>query len=177
MRAAVASMIAVLLAASAARADDAEDAAQVHLDRGVEAFRAGEYERAHRELTLASELAPDKPNPYRWLALTDVQLGDCARALVDLEGFLSRVPEDDPRAPELIRVRVMCQRTLADAEEPAPPPPRARRPLTRRWWFWPAVIGAAAAVTTAVVIAADRPDDALLPPIRCDAAGCEAGGP
>src|SRR5262245_26310500 len=104
MRAAAA-IIAVLAAAAAsrpapARADAVEDAARVHLDRGVAAFRAGDYALALRELTAASELVPDAPNPHRWLALTEVQLGDCRSALGHIEGFLSRVPADDPRTAE-----------------------------------------------------------------------------
>lgn len=110
-----------LPAAPAARADAVEDAARVHLDRGVAAFRAGEYPRALRELTAASELVPDKPNPYRWLALTQVQLGDCRSALEHIEDFLSRVPADDERTAELVRLRELCQRTGALRVESAPP--------------------------------------------------------
>jgi hypothetical protein len=176
MRSSVASIVVVLLALAApAAADDVEAEALAHIDRGVEAFRAGEYALAHREFTAANQLVPDRANPYRWLALTEVQLGDCAAALVHIEGFLSRVDRDDPRGAEMVRNRVLCEKTLADqaaqAERP-PSPPRARRPITRRWWFWPAVIGAAAANTTGVVIALDQPDDPVLPPVRCDDAGC-----
>ncbi len=121
MRASAATILVVALAAGAARADTVEDAARVHLDRGVAAFRAGDYARAHRELTAASELVPDRPNPYRWLALTEVQLGDCRRALVNIEAFLSRVPDDDERVPEIVRLRELCQRTGALRVESTPP--------------------------------------------------------
>src|SRR5512139_2653469 len=87
----------VALAARPVSADPVEDAAQLHLDRGIAAFERGEFLTAHRELQAANELVPAKPNPYRWLALTEVQLGDCARARVNIEGFLERVPEDDAR--------------------------------------------------------------------------------
>jgi hypothetical protein len=178
MRRAVASIVAVLVAAATVHADEREDAALRHLDRGVEAFRAGEYALAHREFSAAHELVPDRANPYRWLALTEVQLGDCPAALVHIEGFLSRVAEDDPRGAELVRMRVLCEQTLAE-----PPPfdsaaarPRSgqarRRPITRRWWFWPAVVGAAATITAGVVLAVDRPDDPVLPPVECDPEGC-----
>jgi len=126
MRAAAASILALgpvlglALGAPAARADAVEDAARVHLDRGVAAFRAGDYPRAHRELTVASELVPDKPNPYRWLALTEVQLGDCRGALVHIEGFLSRVPAGDERVAELVRLRELCQKTGALRVESQP---------------------------------------------------------
>ncbi|HTE56366.1 MAG TPA: PEGA domain-containing protein [Kofleriaceae bacterium] len=113
MRAFVASIAvaAASLVAAPVRADPAEQAALVHLDRGVAAFRARDYTGAHREFAAASELAPDRPNPYRWLALTEVQLGDCQRAVVHAGDFLSRVRPDDPRAAELVRVRELCQRT------------------------------------------------------------------
>ncbi len=121
MRAAAASILVLALAPPAARADAVEDAARVHLDRGVAALRAGDYALALRELTAASELVPDKPNPYRWLALTEVQLGDCRRALVHIEGFVSRVPADDARVAELVRLRELCQRTGALRVESSPP--------------------------------------------------------
>ena len=176
MRSSVASIVAVLLVLAAPAAAEDEEAALRHIDRGVEAFRAGEYDLAHREFTAAQELVPDRANPYRWLALTEVQLGDCAAALVHIEGFLSRVEPDDPRSAEMIRNRVLCKKALVHPErEPAgleSKEPRARRPITRRWWFWPAVLGAAAAITTGVVLAADQPDAPVLPPIACDPEGC-----
>jgi hypothetical protein len=235
MRAVVASIAVatVLLVAPPVRADPVEQAALVHLDRGVAAFRARDYTGALREFRAASQLAPDRPNPYRWLALTDMQLGDCRSALVHADGFLSRVPADDARAPELVRLRERCRRTGVLAVDSSPrsaalriddalvgrtpyralsmragahrlvaespgyhPAGRsivvqaggelavrldltpARVPITRRWWFWSAVIGAAAAATVAVVVASSGgPDDALLPPIRCDASGCDPGVP
>jgi len=120
MRAPAASIL-LLVLAGPARADGVEDAARVHLDRGVAAFRARDYARAHRELTAASELVPDKPNPYRWLALTEVQLGDCRAALGHIETFLARVPEGDERVAELVRLRDLCQRTGALRVDSTPP--------------------------------------------------------
>src|SRR4051812_42420289 len=106
MRAVVAAILAVeLFAAPAVRAGPTEDAAQVHLDRGIAAFQAGDFALAKHELTAARELAPHKPNPYRWLALSEVQLGDCPHALDDIASFLARVATDDPRIPELDRLR------------------------------------------------------------------------
>ncbi len=113
MRALVAAIVAVGLLAAPVRADPSADqaAALVHLRKGVAAFRAGEFRRAHDELQLAHRLAPDKPNPYRWLALTEVQLGDCPSALANIEQFVSRVPPDDARTAELVRLRDLCQQT------------------------------------------------------------------
>jgi hypothetical protein len=112
MTAHVASIVAAaLLAATPAAADPAEDAALAHLDRGVAAYRARDFARAHDELLEASRLAPDRPNPYRWLALAEVELDDCQSALVNIEGFLSRVPTGDTRIPELVALRDRCLHT------------------------------------------------------------------
>ncbi len=100
-----------LCAVETAAADPTAGAALVHLERGVAAFRAGDFARAHRELLAAHDLAPDRPNPYRWLALTEIQLGDCAHALVNIDGFLTRVATGDPRVPEMTRWRELCART------------------------------------------------------------------
>lgn len=97
--------------ASPARADAVEDAAQVHLDRGIAAFEKGDFLAAHREISAANGLVPTKPNPYRWLALVEVQLGDCAKALANIEAFLARVAEDDTRRAEMLRLRDLCSRT------------------------------------------------------------------
>ena len=94
-----------------AHADAVEDAAQVHLDRGIAAFEKGDFLAAHREMTAANGLMPAKPNPYRWLALVEVQLGDCTKALANIEAFLSRVAEDDARRAEMLRLRELCSRT------------------------------------------------------------------
>lgn len=121
MRAVVASIaVAATCLAAPVRADPTEAAALVHLHRGVAAFRAGDFGLAHREFEAARELAPDRPNPYRWLALTEVQTGDCRRAIANAEAFLSRVAADDPRAPELVRVRELCARTAALRVESSP---------------------------------------------------------
>jgi hypothetical protein len=121
MRAVVASIaVAATCLAAPVRADPTEAAALVHLHRGVAAFRAGDFARAHREFEAARELAPDRPNPYRWLALTEVQTGDCRRAVVNADAFLSRVAADDPRAAELVRVRELCGRTAVLRVESTP---------------------------------------------------------
>ena len=101
----------VVLAARVASANPTEDAAQVHLERGVKAFEKGDYLAAHKELAAANELVPAKANPYSWLALTEVQLGDCARARVNIEAFLERADADDERRSEMLRLRELCSKT------------------------------------------------------------------
>jgi hypothetical protein len=110
----------VALAVSPAAADSVEDAAQVHLDRGVAAFEQGDFLVAHREIAAAHDLVPDKPNPYRWLALVEVQLGDCVKAQANITAFLARVPETDERRAEMLRLRELCSRTGALAIRTTP---------------------------------------------------------
>ena len=158
----------------------AEAEALAHLDRGVAAFRAGDYALAEQELRDAQRLAPGHANPYRWLALTEVQLGECEAALVDVESFLSRVPAGDPRVPELTALRAHCvlelqARSHLEHARPAPAPapaPRSSRPLSHRWWFWTA-IGAVALTAAGVTYLAVHDDGpAQLPAITCGASGC-----
>ena len=111
MRAVSVTIVAFALAAAPARAEPVEDAAQLHLDRGIAAFEKGDFLAAHREITAANGLVPEKANPYRWLALVEVQLGDCAKALANIEGFLARVAVDDARRAEMLRLRELCSRT------------------------------------------------------------------
>lgn len=101
------SAVIVWLASTPAFADDRADA-QAALERGVAAYRAGELTAARDELTAANKLAPDSPNPYRWLAIVEVGLGNCMPALVHVEGFLARVPSTDARIPEVIALRDRC---------------------------------------------------------------------
>ncbi|HEX3757306.1 MAG TPA: hypothetical protein VHW23_01310 [Kofleriaceae bacterium] len=187
-------VLAAVLSAAAARAepapvvpgDTAENRALVHLDRGVAAYRAGDLRRAHAELVEANQLAPDRPNPYRWLALTEAALGDCDGALVDVEGFLSRVAADDPRVGELRALRERCLRSVRDSaartvepgaaaaapSPPAAPPPAPAEPsLFRRWWFWTAV-GAVAITAAGATYALTRDPPPRLPRVTCDPAGC-----
>jgi hypothetical protein len=113
-------VVALQLAATVSRGDPAEDAALAHLDRGVAAFRAGDFAAAHVELAEAQRLAPDRPNPYRWLAMTEAALGDCRSALISVERFLSHVAVDDPRVAEVVAVRGRCISTGALRIESTP---------------------------------------------------------
>lgn len=182
MRAQLATILAaVAVAVAPARADDVEAAAQVHLDRGIAAFGAGDLALAKKELLTAVELVPHKPNPYRWLALAEIQDGDCAHAKLDVESFLARVPPDDERIPELLRARDACKQKgvpqIVPRAEPAPvgqplPPAPAERSIATRWWFWTAIGVGAVAITGAIVFATRDDGPTELPAIRCNASGC-----
>lgn len=170
---AVAVALLALAPARTARADDVEARALEHLDRGVAAFQAGEYTRAHREFRAAHELVPDRANPYRWLALTEMQLGDCARAVPNIAEFERRVAAEDPRLAELVRLRVLCEREHTTPPPPTPAP-APRRPLTQRAWFWPTVAGVTVVVAGGVLLgfALAGDDISRLPPIQCGDTGC-----
>lgn len=182
MRALVVVIAIALLPSSTATADPVEEAALLHLERGIAAFEAKDFARALKELRAAHELVPDKANPYRWLALTEIQLGDCASALVHIDAFLARVPPDDSRVAEMSRWRELCRRggtaepqvtgTQGLATAAASPPPE-RKPIHARWWFWPAVGAVALAATGAVIVVATARDETVLPPIQCGSSGCQ----
>lgn len=174
---AVAQLAAVPMHVAPLAAEPVEDRALAHLDRGVAAYRAGDYERARKELTEASALVPTRANPYRWLAMAEVQLGDCRSALFHIESFLSRVPAGDPRVPEVIALRTRCTEpsppVVATTPVPvAPPPPPAPEPsLVHRWWFWTA-IGAVTLTAAGVTYGLTRGGDPRLPPVTCTPTGC-----
>jgi hypothetical protein len=162
----------LVMLASSSRADDADAPALDHLDRGIAAYRIGDYETAHREFGLAQELAPDRPNPYRWLALTEIKQGDCREALVHIEAFMSRVPVGDARVPEMVAQRQQCVHE-AQVQPSPPPPPAETTPVYGRWWFW-AAVGVVAITAAGVTYAATRDSDvSMLPPIRCNPGGCQ----
>jgi len=161
----------LVLAASTSHADNGDAVALDHLDRGIAAYRLGDYPTAHRELGLAQELAPDHPNPYRWLALTEIKQGDCRDALVHIEAFMSRVPVGDARVPEMVAARQQCvQEAQPVALAPAPPPEPT--PVYHRWWFWTAVGVVAVAAVGVTIAATHGGDESTLPPIKCSPGGC-----
>jgi hypothetical protein len=161
----------LVVAASNSHADDGDAAALDHLDRGIAAYRIGDYETAHRELGLAQELAPERANPYRWLALTEIKQGNCREALVNIEAFMSRVPVGDARVPEMVAQRQQCVQE-AQVQPPPAPAPTESKPVYGRWWFWTAV-GVVAVAAVGVTYAATRDDVSMLPPIRCNPGGCQ----
>jgi len=147
-----------------------------HLDRGVAAYRAGDYALAEHELRTAQQLVPDRANPYRWLALTEAALGECPAALVDIESFLSRIAAGDPRVAEMVQLRQHCVLELhakrAPETAPAAPPPQDETPITHRWWLWAAVgvvAATAAGVTYAAVHDSGPPQ---LHTVTCSPTGC-----
>jgi len=162
-----------LLAPATASADRVESEALGHLDRGVAAYRLADYPTARRELDAAIDLVPDRANPYRWRALTELAQHDCTNAIIDIESFLSRVPADDDRIAELATARDRCVATakVTLAPLPPPPPPRHEPALYEHWWFWTAV-GAVALTGAGVAYGVTRHDETTLPVVHCSDTGC-----
>jgi tetratricopeptide (TPR) repeat protein len=198
MRAALAVVVVALSlggaspAAAESAAQGADRTALERLDRGIDAYRAGDWVGARREFEAARRLVPDKANAYRWLGLTEVQLGDCTQALLDFQMFLKLVPANDERVPEVIRLRNECERTpsgqrpqidLTPRADPpttlatAPPSSLSHTRLVRRWWFWTALAGGAALVATGVTLGVvyGTTHETRLMPIVCAPAGCTPG--
>ena len=84
------------------------DEASDHLARGVAAYQARHFPQAVDELLQANRLAPDRPEPYRWLALAEAEIDDCPSALINIDAYVARVPPDDPGAAELAALRDRC---------------------------------------------------------------------
>src|SRR5690349_7584057 len=108
MTARVAWLAAVATFAAAVAHAEPADEARDHHEPGVAAYRARKFTLAVDELLAANRLAPDRPEPYRWLALTEAEIDDCPSALINIDAFLSRAPAGDPGAPELAVLRDRC---------------------------------------------------------------------
>lgn len=182
----------------AAAGDPHRADAAARMDRGLAAYRGADYVRAVGELVEASRLSPDWPEPYRWLALAEIELDDCASAMLNVAAFAARVPPGDHRVPELAALRVRCLHrprfgfaaqpggvdSLHAREVTGAPSGGYDRPLIQRWWLWSAV-GLATAAVVGVIWAtsgsgsgsgtATGPGaggDHGLPGVTCDATGC-----
>lgn len=137
---------------------DLPDTARKLLEQGVTLYDAGDYAAAHKAFAGAKALAPDRPNPYRWLGLTEVKLGHCTVAVANLDAFLQRVPATDPRIQEVTNARDQCKASRLDLtvgskpviEMQSPPDRSFPKPIYKKWGFWAVVVGA---VVTGVAIA------------------------
>src|SRR5690348_8206157 len=96
-----------------AQSDDVVAEASNRVNHGLELYAAGDLAGARKEFAAAQLLVPDKPNPYRLLALVDAHMGQCTDALREVEVFLKLAAPDDRRRPEALSVREQCQRELA----------------------------------------------------------------
>src|SRR5262249_7971537 len=96
------------LAPAAAHADKESDAVKA-LDDGWQLFLKGKLAEARAKFAFAQQAFPEKPNPYRLLALVDAREGRCADAVAELDEFLKRVNADDERYAEAVTLRDTCR--------------------------------------------------------------------
>jgi hypothetical protein len=101
-------MALVCVLASTVHADPLESAAQALVDSGLREWERGDLPAARALFAHARDVLPDKPNPYRLLALIDSKLGHCAAAVLEAERFLALTPPDDRRRGEIVAVRESC---------------------------------------------------------------------
>lgn len=104
-------LVPLLALTAVARADEGGDALRA-LEHGIDLFKADHLLEARAAFEKARKLAPAKPNPYRWLGLADARLGDCAKAVPELNDFIARVPDGDPRTVEAVTIRERCLQEL-----------------------------------------------------------------
>ena len=82
------------------------------LEKGIALFKDGKLAEARAVFFQLRKLVPDKANPHRWLGMTYARLGQCPEAITNLNNFLERVAEDDPRVAEVTTIRDRCKDEL-----------------------------------------------------------------
>jgi tetratricopeptide (TPR) repeat protein len=150
-----------------AHADGANDpdlqAARRHFERGLELYRADNYEAAVVEFRTAAELRPSPAFDYN--------IGRCYDRLErwqEAADAYQRYIDAAPNAPEAVELReriatlrVRKRRVVPSVVTTAAPPPAAidlaarppeRKPIYKRAWFWGAIAGGVAVAATAVAL-------------------------
>jgi hypothetical protein len=126
-----------MLIATGLFADKLEDAAQLLIDRGLAAWEKGDLPGARASFARARDLLPEKPNPYRLLALADQKLGQCDVAVAEADRFLALAAADDSRRNEVRSIRESCVRPSPTPAIAKPsllqPAPTARKRPTNIW--------------------------------------------
>ena len=160
-------LVALLVGAAGARADEPEDSTNIALraktrfDAGRAHFEAGRYRDALVELGAAYALAPFPELLYN--------IARCHEALGEVEPALAGYRTYRVLASGEARVDVdeRIARLAARGTGPAPPPIVTRRPIYKRAWFWGVLGGSAAALAVGAGVgawAAGRADSAQLVP-------------
>jgi len=134
-------LLLLLLISQGSFADKLEDAAQLLIDRGLEAWEKGDLPGARSSFAKARDLLPEKPNPYRLLALVDQKLGHCEEAASEADRFLGLAIASDPRRAEVQSIRDSCVRPspVRSSQAPISRPslaqatPTPRKPPTNIW--------------------------------------------
>lgn len=119
-------LLILLVSASVARADKA--GAKTHLDAGIAAYRASDFETASRELEAAYGLDPDPKTLYAW-AQARRQGGHCDLAVPLYEKYIALAPGEANVAAARTGISMCEQATPPPVEnKPAAPPPTPTSP-------------------------------------------------
>jgi len=84
-------LLATLVASGCGTASNGRTRHDLHVQRGIEAYGRGDYERALYSFQRALQFDPDSPDTYLYIGqLYDDYLNDNARAIAYYEAFISR---------------------------------------------------------------------------------------
>lgn len=135
--------IVIILCSATALADeptenDSDSAAKQHLEAGLAAYRARDYETASREFEAAFAIRPDPSLLYSW-AQAQRQANQCGKALELYRRYVDSKPSDSQVSAANAGIK-LCEDTLANAKpepkpEPAPKPIEPRVEIVRRPWY------------------------------------------
>jgi tetratricopeptide (TPR) repeat protein len=126
-------VITTVVAGLAAPASADGPAAKPHVDAGVKAYTAGDYETASREFEAAFALDPDPNVLYAW-AQARRQGGRCAEAVALYQRYLGTGPTEAQIAAARTGIS-LCDRArpVPDVARVSPSPP-PREPERSQWY-------------------------------------------
>lgn len=167
-------ILALLFAATAARADDlSTKAAKRHFDRGEKLFALGKFDEALDEYQKAFDAKPI-PDFLFNIGQCYRNLGDYQQAIFSFKKYLKLEPDapDKDKVEKLIddleekQERGDGQKFVQKTPEPPPPPPPAKTessPFYKKWWFWTgvAVVGVGGGVGVYEATRSGAPDTTL----------------
>jgi tetratricopeptide (TPR) repeat protein len=142
MRTLCCSIVVVIASASAAAAQPTHElspAAKQHLDAGVAAYRANDFDTANRELEAAYAIDPD-PTLLYTMAQARRLGGDCSKAIELYRQYIESKPSDAQIAATNTGIELCREKEPAKPPTPAPPSPRIVPPAppvegrTRPWY-------------------------------------------
>jgi tetratricopeptide (TPR) repeat protein len=109
----------IIWLAGVAAAQTPKQSAKQHLDAGVAAYQAQDFDTASKEFELAYTLDPDPKTLYAW-AQAKRQSGQCDEAVRLYERYINGKPGDNNIAAAKTGIS-LCEQAMA-AQPPAPPP-------------------------------------------------------
>lgn len=114
-------VVCALLGVASRASAQSSTAAKPHVDAGVTAYKAADYETALREFELAYGIDEDPMLLYAW-AQAQRQGGHCDQAIEQYRRYIDSKPTDEQIAAANTGI-ALCKQTPALPPEKAPPPP------------------------------------------------------